>query len=411
VLITALSMMNGMEKELREASRGAESDLTVYSPSPDGFDWEDDHPLVARMKEVVEIAAYAPFTSHQALIRGPQKPQGTLIRGIHSLQEAEVVPLRFFIRTTSFESGHDNTQPNRQMEESRRQRAQQILSRLPARLVDQADENGQLRRQKESGIIIGSQLARNLGVGIGDSVTIMSLETRMTPLGEIPRTKRFEVVGFFETGMPSYDELLSLIDIEVAQKMFRLEGRISGLTVRFADPDKAEAYQDRLRDQIGYPYFFTTWMDNNKNMFAMFKREKLGLAIILTLIILLASFLIVSSLIMLVVEKRKDIAILKAMGAKNRSIRKIFVYQGSFIGLTGTVIGVGLGLAACWSLSRFDIIEVPPGVYVGNRIPMSIDAGQIALIAAVSLLICFLVTIIPSRKASNLDPVEGMRNE
>jgi lipoprotein-releasing system permease protein len=411
VLITALSMMNGMEKELRAALRGVESDLTVYSFSADGFHWTPDSQLIARIRKTVPIEAYAPFTSHQALIMGPKNPSGTLIRGIDSIKEAEVAPIRFFIRTESFEAKHNNTRPDQPIDEERFQEAQKILSRLSAYTVTVEDDAGRQRTHNESGIIIGSQLAHNLGVTIGDQVTIMSLETRMTPMGEIPRTKRFRVVGFFETGMAAYDELLSLIDIEVAQRIFRMEGKINGLTVRFADPNKAESYQERLRSEIGFPYFFTTWMDSNKNLFAMFKREKLGLAIILTLIILLASFLIVSSLIMLVVEKRKDIAILKAMGAKNRSIRKIFIYQGTLIGFTGTVAGVCLGLVACWALSRFDVIDVPPGVYVGNRIPMHIEPTQIALIAAVSLLICFLVTIIPSRKASGLNPVDGMRNE
>lgn len=411
VLITALSMMNGMEKEMREALRGAESDLTVYSMARGGFPWGDENPLISLIEDVIDIKAYAPFTTHQALIMGPQKPAGTLIKGIDAEREAEVVPISFFVRTDSFEYKRDNTNPGRTMAEAERRKAQDILTRLKPHLEPVTDASGVERQTKVTGIIVGSQLARNLDVAIGDFVTIMSLETRMSPMGEIPRSKRFKVVGYFESGLPGYDELVSYIDIETAQKIFRMQGYVSGLTIALNDGSKAEAYKEKLREQIGFPYFFTTWMENNKNMFATFQLERFALGIILTLIILLASFLIVSSLIMLVVEKRKDIAILKAMGAKDSSIRKVFIYQGSLIGLAGTVIGVALGLSVCWLIASFDIIDIPPGVYVGNRIPMHIEVWQIFLISAVSLLICFFVTIIPSRKASSLDPVEGMRNE
>jgi len=411
VLITALSMMNGMEKELREALRGAESDLTVYSMSSAGFPWVADNQLVGLIQETVDIKSYAPFTTHQALIMGPHKPSGALIKGIDAKREMTVVPIAFYIRTQSFEFGHDNTHPDRKLTESERIKAQQILDSLQPRLELIKDANGTERKSVVSGIILGSQLARGLEVEVGDFVTLMSMETRMSPMGEIPRSKRFKVVGYFESGLPGYDEVISYIDIGIAQKVFRMNGHVSGLTIALHDGSKAEAVKETLREKIGFPYFFTTWMENNKNMFATFQLERIALGIILTLIILLASFLIVSSLIMLVVEKRKDIAILKAMGAKNSSIRKVFMYQGLLIGLTGTIIGVVCGLLVCWAISSFDIIDIPPGVYVGNRIPMHLEVWQILLISVISLLICFLVTIIPSRKASSLDPVDGMRNE
>ncbi len=411
VLITALSMMNGMEKEMREALRGAESDLTVYSMASGGFQWGADNNLIERIKKTVEIKAYAPFTTHQGLIKGPQKPAGTLIKGIDARREAEVVPIDFFIRTESFESKRDNSNPGREIADSERQKAQEILAQLKPHKEMVKNTDGQLRQTTITGMIVGSQLARNLEVEIGDFVTLMTLETRTAPFGEIGVSKRFKVVGFFESGLPGYDEIVSYIDIGIAQKIYRMQGRISGLTISVEDEEKAGAYKEKLKEKIGWPYFFTTWEDNNKNMFATFELERFALGIILTLIILLGSFLIVSSLIMLVVEKRKDIAILKAMGAKNSSIRKIFIYQGALIGLTGTVAGVVLGLIVCWVISSFDIIDIPPGVYVGNRIPMQIEVMQILVITTVSLLICFFVTIIPSMKASNLDPVEGMRNE
>ncbi|MBU2643518.1 ABC transporter permease, partial [bacterium] len=294
VLITALSMMNGMEKEMREALRGAESDLTVYSMSMGGFPWGPDNSLIDRIKEAVEIKAYAPFTSHQALINGPQKSAGTLIKGIDGSREADVVPIEFFIRTESFETKRDNSNPGRKIGESERLKAKKILAQLKPHLEPFKDADGNVRQTKTTGIIIGSQLARNLEVRVGGFVTVMSPETRMSPMGEIPRSKRFKVVGFFESGLPGYDEVVSYIDIGIAQKIYRMQGHISGLTISIEDGEKADVYKDKLREQIGFPYFFTTWMENNKNMFATFQLERFALGIILTLIILLASFLIVS---------------------------------------------------------------------------------------------------------------------
>ncbi len=411
VLITALSTMNGMRKELQGALRGAESDMTIYSVLEEGFSWDEKAPLVDTIKAEIDIKAHAPFTLHQAFVMGPQKPMGTLIKGIDLLQEPKVTPLDFLIRTESFETKRDNTNPNREIEEAEREKAQSILSQLAPHFETVKDRFGNIRKNEVHGIIIGSQLARNLGVGIDDTVTIMSLENRITPMSGTPRTKRFKVIAFFETGLPAYDEIFSMIEIGIAQKIFRMEGKISGLTISLEDESKADVYMQKLRKNIGYPYYFTTWMEQNKNMFAIFRLQQLALATILTLIILLASFLIVSSLVMLVVEKTKDIAILKAMGAKDSSIRNIFIFQGLLIGLTGIAIGEILGLLTCWIVSSFDIIDIPPGVYVGNRIPMDVKISELVLVAVVSLLICFFVTIVPSHKAAKLDPVEGMRNE
>lgn len=411
VLITALSMMNGMEKELRNALKGANSDLTVYSYSPNGFAWEKDNTIIQRIKPLADIKSYAPFTQHQAIIMGPNKSLATFLKGIDIINEPKVSPLHFLVRTESFVVKRDNTQSDQRLSDSELKKAQAILEDLKPHFEITKNEKGDKVKKRVVGIIIGSQLARSLEVKINDKVTIMSFETRMTPLGEIPRVKRFKIIGFYESGLMGYDEIFSLIDMEVAQKIFRMNGKISGLTISLNDENKAELYRAELEEKIGFPYNFTTWMQQNKNMFATFQLEKMALSIILTLIILISSFLIASLLVMMVIEKTKDIAILKAMGAKDSSIRKIFVLQGSIIGFTGTIIGEILGLLVCWVISRFDIIDIPAGVYVGNRIPMLVETWQIVLIAVGSFLICFFVTIIPSQKASKLDPVEGMRNE
>ncbi len=406
-LIVALSVMNGFEKDLKGALQRVNGDLTVYSLSPNGLRWQDDNPLLTRIKETVPISAYAPFTHHQAFIMGKHKPMLTLIKGIDVNLEAGVAPINFFVRTDSFESKRDNSL----VDNANRPEIEEILGKLaPHYETADGQQQGSVRK-KVYGIIIGSQLAKELGVDIGDWVTIMSLEARITPMGDMPRAKRFRIVGFYESGLPTADEFFSVIDIKVAQTVFKMGNQISGLTLSVENRNKADQYKEALQKTIGFPYIINTWIDQNRNLFAMFELEKFGLAVILTMIILIAAFNIISSLIMLVIEKNKDIAILKAMGAKDQSIRRIFMMQGIIIGLTGTIIGEILGLLICWVLRNYDVIDIPPGVYVGNRISVDVQIWQISLIAAVSFLICFVVTIFPSRKASKLDPVQGLRNE
>lgn len=399
-LIVALSVMNGFEKDLKSALQRVNGDLTVYTLSPGGIKWSEESSLAEKTRAVEGIEALAPFTHHQAFIMGKHKPMLTLIKGIDTSLEPEVSPIHFFVRTESFENKRDNTR----IGEDDETQSKEILKQLSAHSI--GDEGRQVY-----GIIVGSQLAKELGVDIGDWVKVMSLEARITPMGDMPRAKRFKVVGFFESGLPTADEFFSVIDIDLAQKLFKMGDRISGLTLRVENRNKADKYKEKLQEAIGFPYIINTWIDQNRNLFAMFELEKFGLAVILTMIILIAAFNIISSLIMLVIEKNKDIAILKAMGAKDSSIRRIFMIQGIVIGLAGTVIGEILGLLICWILANFDVIDIPPGVYVGNRITVQVEIWQISLIALVSFLICFIVTIFPSRKASKLDPVQGLRNE
>jgi lipoprotein-releasing system permease protein len=406
-LIVALSVMNGFEKDLKGALQSVNGDLTVYSLSPDGIKWKQENPLITRIKETIDLTAFAPFTQHQAFIMGNNKPMLTLIKGIDVNLEPGVTPINFFVRTDSFESKRDNSL----VDNTNKPEIDAILKKLASHYESGSDQQQAQSGKKVAGIIIGSQLAKELGVDIGDWVTIMSLEARITAMGDMPRAKKFRIVGFFESGLPTADEFFSVIDIKVAQKVFKMDNRISGLTLSVKNRNKADQYKEDLQKSIGFPYIINTWIDQNRNLFAMFELEKFGLAVILTMIILIAAFNIISSLIMLVIEKNKDIAILKAMGAKDYSIRRIFMMQGIIIGLTGTIIGEILGLLICWVLTNFDVIDIPPGVYVGNRISVDVQIWQISLIALVSFLICFVVTIFPSRKASKLDPVQGLRND
>ena len=406
-LIISLSVMNGFEKDLRESLQGVNGHLLVYGFSPDGFRWSEKEMLEKRIKNLVDIQALAPFTQNQALIMGRHQPKGTLVKGIDPLTEPAVSPLHYMIRTETFEVKKNKEISDTEIVEKTRS----ILSKLSPHMERIVDKDGNARNVKVHGIIIGSQLARNLGVEINDWVRLISPEERITPMGNMPRAKRFQVVGFFESGIMGYDEVYSMIHLNVAQKIYRLGDRISGITLKIKNASQANDYKEILQKEIPFPYIFSSWQEQNKNLFAVIKLEKLGLAVILYCIILIAGISIISSLIILVIEKTKDIAILKAMGATNVSILKIFVMQGTTIGVMGAVIGIVLGLSVCFVIAQFDIIDIPPGVYVGNRIPMYVEPWQVALIPLISIVICFLVTILPSRKAARMDPVIGLKND
>ena len=233
----------------------------------------------------------------------------------------------------------------------------------------------------------------------------------MTPSGDVPRIKKLEVIGIFESGISGYDEVLAFIDYRLLQKIYRMDDKITGLGVSIRDAGSAPEIAMEL-SEIGVEYVVSNWADENKSIFQVMKLEKIGLFLILILIIVVAAFNIISSLIMLVLEKSREIAILKALGAKDSSIRRIFFFQGLVIGSMGTISGVLVGLAICWVIMTFDIIDIPAGVYPGgNRIPVLIDWTDVLITTAASFLICVLVTLYPSTKASRLNPVDPLRYE
>ena len=233
----------------------------------------------------------------------------------------------------------------------------------------------------------------------------------MTPIGDVPRIKKLEVIGIFESGISGYDEVLAFIDYKLLQKIYRMDDKITGLGVSIRDAGTAPEIAMEL-SEIGVEYVVSNWADENKSIFQVMKLEKIGLFLILILIIVVAAFNIISSLIMLVLEKSREIAILKALGAKDSSIRRIFFFQGLVIGSLGTISGVLVGLAICWVIMTFDIIDIPAGVYPGgNKIPVLIDWTDVLITTAASFLICVLVTLYPSTKASRLNPVDPLRYE
>jgi lipoprotein-releasing system permease protein len=230
-------------------------------------------------------------------------------------------------------------------------------------------------------------------------------------MGQAPKSRLFHVVGLFQSGMFEFDNTLAYVDLSTAQQFLGIGDAVTGVEVKVADIYKARQIADSLRARLGYPLYVRDWMQMNQSLFSALKLEKVVMFIILTLIVLVAAFNIVSSLIMMVMEKTKDIAILKAMGATTARIRKIFVLEGLMIGVTGTVLGLLGGFILCGLLKRYKFIELPRDVYYISTLPVNLQASDVITIALSAILISLVATVYPSRQAAKLDPAEALRYE
>ena len=274
-------------------------------------------------------------------------------------------------------------------------------------------------KSRRDGIILGKELARRLGVQHDDTVSMVAPASRVTPMGLIPKIKLFKVVGFFESGMFEYDSNLAFISISSAQKFFSMKGKVSGIEIQVEDIEQADQVAAEIQHSLGFPYYARDWMQMNKNLFSALRLEKIVMFIILILIILVAAFNIVSTLFMVVMEKNKEIAILKSMGASRSSIMKIFSYQGLIIGIIGTGVGCIGGFTVVPNLNEivgfietlFGITAFPSDVYYLDKLPSEIQYFDSFLIVVFSIVICFLASLYPAWRASRLDPVEGLRYE
>jgi len=391
-LIVSTSVMNGFRTNLRNAVTGSLPHITIFA-------WDDAmvnySGLQKRLDAHPEVNGVAPYIFKQALLTGRIKPKGALLRGIDPQQEANVTRIASYLRDEVY--GFTPSPKDQEL--------------ISTRLLERLSHPEARKKRLKDGIILGAKLARQLEAEVGGSVKLVSSEQRLTPIGDVPRIKKLEVIGIFESGISGYDEVLAFIDYRLLQKIYRMQNKITGLGVRIGDPENAPDIADELAD-LSEDYIVGNWADENKSIFQVMKIEKIGLFLILSLIIVVAAFNIISSLIMLVLEKSREIAILKALGAKDSAIRRIFFFQGLVIGSLGTLGGVLVGLAICWILMSFDIIDIPPGVYPGgNRIPVLIDWFDVALATVASFTICILVTLYPASKASRLNPVDPLRYE
>jgi lipoprotein-releasing system permease protein len=373
-LIVVLAVMNGFQEDLRTRILGVTSHIIVGSVGSTMANYREIMPEVKKEEGVV---ALSPFIYAQVMLNSGRGVSGAIFRGIDPAEASQVVNI-----------GKNLKRGN--------------LSDLTAASAEDS---------AHPGLILGSELANTLAVSQGDWVTVISPVGRLTPAGQNPKSKLFQVVGIFKSGMYEYDNTLAYIDIKEAQQFLGIGDTVSGIEMKVADIYKAKEIGDRIRKRLGPLYWVRDWMQMNQSLFAALQLEKVVMFIILTLIILVAAFNIVSSLIMLVMEKTRDIAIMKTMGATTARMRKIFVLEGVMIGVSGTILGTVGGFTLCALLKEYKFIELPPEIYNLSTLPVQMEILDVIVIACSAILVSLVATLYPSRQAAKLDPAEALRYE
>ncbi|MCK4414068.1 MAG: ABC transporter permease [Candidatus Eisenbacteria sp.] len=374
-LIVVLAVMTGFDSEVRSRIVGTNAHVLVLRFGQQGIAGADS--LAAVLAGHPEAAAVAPFVYGKAMLSAGRLAEGAVVKGIRWEEEARVTSLPEYV-------GERRRDPG--------------LARVAGGLP---------------GIVLGKYVAEGLGIGVGEEVVLVSpAETRRTPLGFVPRMRRFRLCGIFQSGMYDFDASMAYIDLAEAQAFFGLEERVSGIEVRLHDMDRAPQVAEEMTAELGgFPYYANNWIELNENLFAWMRTEKRAMFIILIMIILVAGFNIASSLVMLVTEKRREIGILKSMGASALAILRIFVLEGWVMAFAGTALGVGAGLGICHIIERYEIIRLPGDIYFIDTLPVEVVWGDIWLIVVSVLVIAALSTLYPAWRAAQLDPVEAIRDE
>lgn len=394
-LNVVLSVMGGFEDELRSKILGVSSHVVVLSYEGPIANYEE---IKQDVLQYPGVEGASPFIYGQAMIAVNNNVSGAVVRGIVPETAGDVTNIHSAIgRAATKES-------ERISDDKLREIGRDKLLRL--------------KQDTKSGkppIIIGNELSSTLGVTEGDTINIVSPFGKLGPMGPMPRTKSFEVVSLFDYGMIEYDSSLSYININDAMNFFGLEDKATGVEIRVKDIYEAKTIADQLAEVFGFPYYTRNWEEANKSLFQALKLERFVIAIFLGFIILVAALNIVSTLTMLVMEKNRDVAILRAMGAKKKSIKRIFIIDGMTIGLIGTLLGSVSGLGVCYILKTSEIIRklIPfdNKVYPISEFPVKIEPLYFITVAVCSLIICLIATMYPSTQASKKDPVEALRYE
>ncbi len=374
VLITVLSVMNGFEKELRERTLGVVSHITIRDRTEQLADWTD---IKANLNQYDDIVGVAPYVSGEGMFYIGSRVNGALIRGI----QPDFEPLVSDIDNNIIEGSLTALQPG------------------------------------HYNIILGKALARTLGAGVGSKVTLMIPQANITAAGIIPRLKRFTVVGIFETGTHIYDSTLALTHIKDAATLFRIKGTFTGIRLKLENMFAAPRLSKQIRQTLGYGYGVKDWTQQHVNFFKAVQTEKTVMFIILLLIVAVAAFNIVSTLVMMVADKRTDIAILRTLGATPRTIMGIFMVQGSLIGIIGTILGTVGGVLLAINVETivpaleelFHVDFLAADVYYISDVPSDLRSLDVIKVSCISLVLSILATLYPAWRASQTEPAEALR--
>jgi lipoprotein-releasing system permease protein len=378
-LNVVLSIMTGFEEDLRDRILGFNPHVVVWS---DAGPIEDYAGMIERLREVPGVERALPFIYAHLMLITPEHVSGVLVRGILPTREGA-------------------------LDLAERMREGSIESLAAPLAVPEAD--GGERTVRLPGIILGGEIMRELGVGVGDTVGAARPFGRPARTGMLPELRRFVVAGRFQAGMPEYDSSLAYVSLADAQRLYGMGDAVSGIELRVRDIYAADRIALDVQRLLGPGYEVRDWMETNHNLFAALKLQKTAYFIVLLLIILVAAFTILATLVMVVMEKRRDIAILMSMGATRAAVGRIFVFKGLVIGLVGTLLGNLGGLLGCLALERYHFIDLPADIFLVSTVPVRMYASYFVAVTMASLIICLLATIYPARKAGRLVPVDILR--
>lgn len=371
-LIVVMGVMNGFSANLRDKILGVNAQIIVnnFQGTFTGY-----QKIARNLEKTPEIIGVMPFIYSEVMLSSPHGVKGAALKGIEP------------------------------------QAAKKVLH-LSKDLVQGSLDNLLSMPQDLPGIIIGQDMAQRLGLSLGSMVNVLSPSGGKSAAGFTPKIKVFLVQGIFDTGVFEYDSSLVYTSLSAAQDLLGFKQDLaSGLEIRIKDVYQAQQVKERIAPQLAFPFYVQTWMEMNKSLFSALKLEKTAMAVILIMIILVGSFSIVTTLIMLVMEKQKEIAVLMSLGARPGNVRKIFIWQGTLIGLVGTGLGFVLGLGLCLLLEKYHFIHLPQDIYYLDHLPIQIQGLDLAVICCIALVLCFLATLYPAGKAAKINPAEVLRYE
>jgi lipoprotein-releasing system permease protein len=378
-LNVVMAVMTGFEETLRDRLLGINAHIALVKT---GDQLRDYAKLTDEVRREKGVAAASPAIYGQVMLTAGPRVSGVLVRGVDPDQVNNVIDIQKYMVNGSLK---DLKQPHELRVEDR-------TVTLP-------------------GLIVGARLANQLGLFVGSPVQVVSPLGSPTAIGVIPKVRRFIVVGVLKTDMSEIDSTLVFMNLHDAQTFFELGDAATNIEIRVQDVYQAREIADNIQRTLGFPYFAEDWSRLWPNLFSALRLEKTVYFLVLLLMVLVGAFNIISTLIMVVMEKRKDIAILRSMGATGESIRKIFLFKGCVIGVVGTVLGVFFGLVICFLIQEYHFIELPKDVFLISTVPVRIYFSNFLLVAFASFFVCLIASVYPARQAAKLDPVEIIRYE